>query len=104
LKGLRAHFGWERRLTPREFGATALLCLALLALLATVQVAHIHPLNTDADHCPLCVVMHTAAPVDVTAAVIVLVLFGTSTPLARTRAVVRLRRSKLFTRPPPAGC
>jgi len=84
--------------------ATALLCLALLLLLAFVQVAHIHPINTDADHCPLCVVLHTLAPVEALTAVIVLVLFGTATPLVEAHAVARHRHPKLFIRPPPAGC
>ena len=97
-----AQFGWERRLKPRAFGAAALLCLTLLALMAMVQVAHIHPLGTDADQCPLCVIMHTAAPVAVTAAIIILVRFGTPAPLVEARAVIRRLPSKLFTRPPPA--
>lgn len=97
-----AQSGRERRLKPRAFGAAALLCLALLALVAMVQVAHVHPLGTDADQCPLCVVMHSAAPVAITAAVIILVQFGTPTPLVEARAVIRRLPSKLFTRPPPA--
>lgn len=97
-----AQFGRERRLKPHAFGATALLCLALLALVAMVQVAHIHPLGTDADQCPLCVVMHSAAPVAVTAAVIILVRFGTPAPQVEARAAIRRLPSKLFTRPPPA--
>jgi hypothetical protein len=49
----------------------------LLASLAIVQVAHIHPLETDADHCPRCIAIHAAAPVAVAAAVIILVQVGT---------------------------
>jgi uncharacterized membrane protein YqhA len=101
---LRANSGWKRRLEPQAFGAAALLCLALLALLALVQVAHMHPLGSDTDQCPLCVVMHSAAPVAVMATAIVLVKFGIPTPFVEERAVVRRRPSKLFTRPPPAGC
>jgi hypothetical protein len=37
------------------------VCFILLALLAVVQVAHLHSNESDADHCPLCVVMHSAA-------------------------------------------
>ena len=44
---------------PRAYAAVVVLCLALLALLAFVQVAHVHSVDTDADHCPLCMVLHT---------------------------------------------
>lgn len=81
-----------------------MVCLALLALLTVVQVTHIHPLETDADHCQLCIAMHTAAPVAVAAAVVILVKVGTQAPLVEARVVVRHRHPKLFTRPPPSGC
>jgi hypothetical protein len=80
------------------------VCLALLALLVVVQVAHMHPFDKDADHCPLCIAMQSAAPVAVLAAVVVLVSFGTPAPLFEARAVVRHWHPKLFTRPPPVGC
>ena len=73
-------------------------------MLAVVQVAHMHSLDTDADHCPLCIAMHSAAPVAVIAAVVILIR---SEPLLRfyeARAIVRHWHPKLFTRPPPAGC
>jgi hypothetical protein len=80
------------------------VCLFLMALLAAVQVAHMHPLESDADHCPLCIVMHTAAPVVVAAAVVILVKIEAQAPVYEARAVVRHWHPKLFTRPPPAGC
>jgi hypothetical protein len=80
-----------------------LLCLVLLALLAMVQVAHMHPLESDANHCSLCIVMHSAAPVAVMAAAVVLVRMGNPAPVAEARAVVRHWHPKLYTRPPPAG-
>jgi hypothetical protein len=80
------------------------VCLALLALLTVVQVAHMHPLNSEADHCPLCIVMHTAAPVAVTAAVIVLVRIERSAQVFAPQTVIRHWHPKLFTRPPPACC
>jgi hypothetical protein len=75
-----------------------------LALLAVVQVAHMHPLGSDADQCPLCVIMHSASPVAFAAAAIILVSFGAHTPFREARAVARRRPSRLFTRPPPVGC
>jgi len=82
----------------------AVVCLVLLALLAVVQVAHTHLLDSDADHCPLCIVMHTAAPVAVMAAVVVLVQMESAAPVFEAHAVVRHWHPKLFTRPPPKGC
>ena len=104
MTAFQAYFRGDSRSKPRAFGAAALLCLVLLALLTMVQVAHLHPLESDADHCPLCIVMHTAAPVAVTAAVVVLVQIETVTPVFKARTVVRFWHPQLFTRPPPAGC
>jgi hypothetical protein len=80
------------------------VCLVLLALLAVVQVAHVHPLMSDADHCPLCIVMHTVAPVSVAAAVIILVQVGMPAPVLEARASIRPWSPTLFTRPPPSSC
>jgi hypothetical protein len=80
------------------------VCLVLLALLAVAQVAHTHPLVSDADHCPLCIVMHAAAPVAVAAAVILLVQVGTPAPVLEPRAILRHWHPTLFTRPPPSAC
>jgi hypothetical protein len=80
------------------------LCLILLALLTVVQVAHVHPVDTDADHCPLCIMMHTAAPVAVAAAVVVLIQIETRAPVFEAHTVTRYWHPQLFTRPPPAGC
>jgi hypothetical protein len=82
----------------------AVLCVVLLALFAIVQVAHVHPTADDADHCPLCIVMHTAVPVTVAAPVLVLVRVGAPTPIRKTRPVLRHWHPTLFTRPPPVGC
>lgn len=80
------------------------VCLVLMALLTVVQVAHLHATESDADHCPLCIAMHSAAPVAATAAIVVLVHVGAPTPQAEPRSIVRRRQTKLFIRPPPAGC
>ena len=82
----------------------ALVCLVLLALLVVAQVAHTHTLQTDADHCPLCIVMHSAAPVAVTAAVVVLVRIAGPAPVFEPITILRHRHPKLYTRPPPIGC
>jgi hypothetical protein len=84
--------------------AATVLCLVLLALLAVAQVAHTHPLASDADHCPLCIVLHTVVPVAVTAAVIILVQSGAPTPVSDERPALRHWSPSLFTRPPPCAC
>lgn len=105
LTGLRTHFeSWNRRWKPHSSGAAVLVCLALLALLTFVQVAHIHAVESDADHCPLCIAMQSAAPVAAIAAVIVLVQIQAAAPVYRVCPVVRHWHPKLFTRPPPVGC
>jgi len=79
-----------------------LVCLALLALLTFIQVAHVHSVNTDADHCPICVVLHTAAPVAVAAALIILVEMQACVPLVQVKPVRAQWQRQLFIRPPPA--
>ena len=103
MTGLQANFRGNRHRERRAFGAAAILCLVLLALLAVVQVAHMHPLESDADHCSLCIAMHSAAPVAVMAAAVVLVRMGSPAPVVEARAAVRHWHPKLYTRPPPTG-
>jgi hypothetical protein len=79
------------------------LCLVLLALLAVVQVAHVHATETAADHCPLCISMHSAAPVASSPAAVALVQIGTPAPVIPVRAAIRNWYPKLFTRPPPTA-
>lgn len=108
LTGFEAHSGEghyaQSRPYTRSWLAVTAVCFILLALLAVVQVAHLHSNESDADHCPLCVVMHSAAPVAVAAAIVVLVQVGSSAPVAEPAPVFRKRQSRLFIRPPPTGC
>jgi hypothetical protein len=89
---------------PGTLRVVTLLCLVLLALFAVAQVAHVHSDESAADHCPLCISMHSAAPVEAAAAAVLLVQVGTPVLAAEKRAAVRNWNPKLFTRPPPAGC
>lgn len=100
---LQTKYRGDRRPEPQAFGVAALLCLVLLALLVTVQVAHNHLTESDADHCTLCIALHSAAPIAVMAAVVVMIRAGAAVQLAEARPVVRYWNPKLFTRPPP-GC
>ncbi len=79
-----------------------LVCLALLAVLAVIQVAHVHSVNTDADHCPLCIVLHTAAPVAAATAIIVLVSLEVFVPVAEVRSARSTWQRQFFIRPPPS--
>ncbi len=107
LTGLQARMPARRprdcRRTPRAFAVATVVCLVLLALLAVIQVAHVHPLENDADHCPLCIVLHSVAPVAVTAAVIILVHVGTPVLVFEPRVVFRPWLPTLFIRPPPVA-
>jgi len=80
------------------------VCLVLLALLTFVQVAHVHPVEAAADHCPLCIVLHSAAPVAAAAVVVILIRVGFSTPMLAVREGVQpFWHPSLFIRPPPLG-
>jgi hypothetical protein len=81
-----------------------MLCLVLLAMLALAQATHLHPDQSDADHCQLCIAMHTLSPVAAAAAVIVIVQLGTSAPQADPIIVAHRRQIRLFIRPPPVSC
>ena len=80
---------------------STLVCLLLLALVTLVQVAHVHPAATDADHCPICVVMHSAAPVAVAAPAPVIVVNATPVAVRVVHSVARRWHYTLFNRPPP---
>jgi hypothetical protein len=73
-------------------------------MLAVAQATHLHPDQSDADHCQLCIVMHTVIPVSAAAAVVVIVQLGTSAPQAEPIVVARQRQIRLFIRPPPISC
>jgi hypothetical protein len=104
LTAIQADFRGGRRTKPGALPVATVVCLVLLALLAVVQVAHIHQVDSDADHCPLCIAMHTAAPVAIAIAVVVLVQIEFSAPVFAPLTISRHWHPKLFTRPPPAAC
>lgn len=83
--------------------AVLLVCLALVAVLTVAEVAHVHANASDADHCPLCVALHSAVPTVTGVAAITLVKVEVATPVFELRAVTRYWHPQLFTRPPPIG-
>lgn len=94
----------RERMSSGILPAIAVVCLVLLAMLAVAQVTHLHSSDTDADHCQLCIVMHTVIPVAATAAVILIVQLGASAPQAEPIVIARQRQLRLFIRPPPISC
>jgi TRAP-type C4-dicarboxylate transport system permease small subunit len=101
LTGLHKWMRSTRRARPTAY-VVVLVCLALLALLTFVQVAHVHSINTDADHCPLCVALHTAAPLAVAAAIIILIEMDAFVPLVEVRPIRFHWQRQIFIRPPPS--
>jgi hypothetical protein len=80
------------------------VCLVLLMLLAVVHVAFAHSVDTDADHCSLCIAMHSVVPFFVMVVAVLLVKIGRPVPvLLENRAIVQYWHPILFTRPPPTG-
>ena len=105
LTTIWAHLRSDRRPKSSALGVATVVCLVLLVLLAVAQVVHTHPVESNADHCPLCIAMHSVVPLAVMVVVVVLVRFGTVAPvLLEIRAIIRYWYPTLFTRPPPAGC
>ena len=99
--GIEQHRNESDGRNPWVVRATSLICLLLLALVTFVQVAHNHPAATDADHCPICVVMHSAAPVATVAPAVVFVRCVAAVPVPVLHLVVRPWHCTLFNRPPP---
>jgi len=103
LPGFGINWGTKRRVGFNAMPAVTIVCLILLALLAFTQVTHLHATDSDADHCPICIMMHSAAPVAIAAAVVVLVQIGVQTLPVEERTAVRYWHPTLYIRPPPVG-
>ena len=101
LTALHTWIRSDRYAKPRAYAVVVVVCLALLALLTVIQVVHVHPVNTDADHCPLCIALHTAAPVAAAAAAVILVQLESLSPVLEVRRLGASRHRQIFIRPPP---
>ena len=104
MTAFTAQIRTTRRSRILSWPALAVVCVALFALLAVMQVPHLHDATSHPDHCPLCVVMHTTAPVAAVASAVVMVLLGASEPQAEHLFVARRPQSRIFIRPPPVFC
>lgn len=105
MTAIREGFGRNRGSKPGALKTVAVVCLVLVALLAVAQATHVHAVGGDADHCQLCMAMHSIVPFVVFVAGALLVRIGTAelTPL-EIRTICRYWHPTLFNRPPPAGC
>jgi hypothetical protein len=102
VQGKRAQLGRIRPLRPSSLGVATIVCLILLAFLTVVQVAHVHPIGADTEHCPLCIAIHSVVPLLVMVTALLLVKIGTAAPvLLEVRTILRYWHPTLFTRPPP---
>ena len=100
---LRTASKGERASALTQTRGILVLCLLMLALLLLVQVAHTHPFTADADHCPICMVMHSAALVAVAAAILMSVSMVEAIPVALAQPRARVWHYELFNRPPPSN-
>ena len=96
-----ARKGSDAAARPWAFAACAVFCLALVVLVSFAQVAHIHATATDQDHCPLCIVLHSAVPVAAAAVALLLMQIAEHTPVFEQCAVLLMWKTQRFTRPPP---
>lgn len=78
-------------------------CIALLALLMFVQAAHVHPVGSNSDQCPICVAMHSAAPVPAHTVVLTSTGFTESVSVSLPQKTVTELHYTLYKRPPPAS-
>jgi hypothetical protein len=105
VTAVQSHSRIGRSPKPKALRVMAVLCVALVVLLAVAQVMHVHTADTDADHCPLCIAMHNVLPFLVLMLAVLLVRIACAPSLLlEVRAVSRYWHPILFNRPPPAGC
>jgi hypothetical protein len=101
---VRAQSRNNLRPLPGALRAAIAVCLVLLVVLAAIHVVSAHSVGSDADHCPLCAVMHSVVPFLIMAVAVLLARIGTATPvLFEVRPVIQYWHPTLFNRPPPAG-
>jgi hypothetical protein len=105
VTGMQAHKRRDQGQRPSTLQTVTALCLILVAVLVVVQVMHLHRTESDADHCPLCIVMHSVVPIAVMVAEVFLARVKTpALDFLEVHAIVRRWHPILFTRPPPTSC
>ncbi|HWA96316.1 MAG TPA: hypothetical protein VG844_17090 [Terracidiphilus sp.] len=63
-----------------------------------------HRTSSDADHCALCMVLHSAVPAAAAAAVVFFTHVAVAVPVCKARRITRYWHTQLFNRPPPEVC
>lgn len=105
LIGIQTHITDARGSRPKVLKVAIVVCLILFMLLALVHVTDGHSISNSTDRCPICIVMHSVAPLLIVALLIAMIRIGTHAPeRLEVRAIVRYWHPNLFTRPPPVGC
>jgi hypothetical protein len=108
-----------RAQTPRRLRLSALVCMLLLLVASTAQVAHHHadrlplarsgqqksppaPQQKDTENlCPLCIAMHSAMPAALHVSVVPVGMQHEIRPVPAVSRYASLWRFELFGRPPP---
>lgn len=91
----------SRSSRSRTIRVGAVVCIVLFALLSLMLIPHVHQTPSDAEHCALCITMHTVVGVTIAIAAIVLVRLGIARAFVQTAEYVRYWHPQLFIRPPP---
>lgn len=104
MTAIRPHFESNDRSRPGALKTVAVVCLVLLAILAIAQVTHVHAVGSDADHCTLCIVMHSVVPFVFVVGLLLIRIGTAALTLLEVRTICRYWHPTLFNRPPPAGC
>lgn len=105
LTGIQTHITDARGSRPTVLKVAIVVCLVLFMLLALVHVADGHSISNSTDRCPICIVMHSVAPLLIVALLIAMIRIRTHAPAQlEVCAIVRYWHPNLFTRPPPVSC
>jgi small-conductance mechanosensitive channel len=93
-----------KRFDYRKFAVLSLtlVCILVLVIFFTAQVAHHHNEAAPDDHCPLCLAAHWAIPAVATLALVGFFYFSTTYTAELLSPVSRFWFHALYNRPPPS--
>ncbi len=91
----KTRWGWARW--------AVIACVLLLVSAATVQVAHAHPLTKAPEHCPICLLIHSALPAEATVAEVFAGLYVVHSKWYSEDIPARFGTFSLSNRPPPSS-
>ena len=103
MRGAKTEPHPSRRSKASALKVMALVCLILLTLITVIQVTHFHASDSDANHCTLCVAMHSVVPFLLLVVTASLVRIGTNVEIKlEVRDSICFWYHSLFIRPPPS--